>query len=93
MNYPVSNPSQARAVLRSLRQHRGLTQAQAGALLGVSQKRIARIEADPGKTSLDQISRLVALLGADLVVADKPAPPSPTEAAKAVNPRDAAENW
>ena len=34
----------------------------------MSQKRIARIEAAPGRTSLDQISRLVALLGGQVVI-------------------------
>jgi HTH-type transcriptional regulator / antitoxin HipB len=81
MNHPVSTPAQVRAVLPALRKHRGLTQAQLGALIGVSQKRIARIEADPAKASFDQISKLVVLLGGDLVVvgkapvvASKPAP-------------------
>ena len=68
MNYPISTPIQARAVLRALRQTRGLTQAQAGQLLGVSQKRIARIEAAPDRTSFDQISVLIALLGGRVVV-------------------------
>ena len=45
MNHPVSTPAQIRAVLPALRKHLGLTQAQLGALIGVSQKRIARIEA------------------------------------------------
>lgn len=71
MNYPVSTPAQIRAVLPALRKHRGLTQAQLGALIGVSQKRIARIEADPAKTSFDQVSKLIVLLGGDLVVTEK----------------------
>ncbi len=68
MNYPVDAPLQLRAVLKSLRKSRGLTQTQLGAKLGLSQKRVAGIENNPQVTSIDQISRLVSLLGARLVV-------------------------
>jgi HTH-type transcriptional regulator/antitoxin HipB len=68
MQYPVNTSVQLRAVLRGLRQNRGLSQAQAGALIGVSQKRIARIEAKPGVTSFDQITKLVATLGGRLLL-------------------------
>ena len=81
MNYPIDTPAQARAVLRALRQARGLSQAEVGRLLGVNQKRVARIEAAPDRTSLDQIAKLVALLGGRVVIEDpgqatpkKPAP-------------------
>ena len=80
MNYPLSTPTQARAVLRGLRKARGLTQAEAGRLLGVSQKRIARIEADPGRIAFDQLVQLIALLGGRIVVEEivsaPTAPPS-----------------
>jgi HTH-type transcriptional regulator/antitoxin HipB len=68
MNYPIDTPARVRAVLRGLRQARGLSQAQVGRLLGVSQKRVARIEAAPERTSFDQIARLVALLGGRVVI-------------------------
>jgi len=70
MNYPIDTPVQARAVLKALRAAKGLSQAEAGQLLGVNQKRIARIEADPGRTSVAQIARLAALLGGRLVIDD-----------------------
>lgn len=68
MNYPVDAPLQLSAVLKSLRKSRGLTQAQLGTKLGLSQKRVAGIENNPQVTSIDQISRLINLLGARLVV-------------------------
>ncbi len=84
MNYPLNTPAEARAVLRGLRRARGLSQAQAGQLLGVSQKRLARIEAAPGRASLDQVAKLVALLGAKLVVTEAGQPtPRPAKPAKA----------
>ena len=68
MQYPVNTPQQLRAILRSLRVSRGLTQAQLGQKLGVSQKRVARIEAAPEVTAFDQIARIVSILGCQLVV-------------------------
>lgn len=70
MNYPINTSAQVRAVLRALRQARGLSQAQVGQLLGVSQKRVARIESAPDRTSFDQITKLVALLGGRVVIED-----------------------
>jgi HTH-type transcriptional regulator/antitoxin HipB len=66
--YYVDTPQQLRRMLRSMRQARGLTQAQLGERLGVSQKRIARIESAPEVTSFDQIARIVAALGYRLAV-------------------------
>jgi HTH-type transcriptional regulator/antitoxin HipB len=76
MNYPVTTSMQLRAVLRGMRKTRALSQAQVGQLLGVNQKRAARIESAPGVTSFDQISRLVASLGGRFVIEmkDVPAP-------------------
>lgn len=68
MKYPVSTPQQLRSVLRALRQSRQITQAELGQRLGVSQKRVARIEAAPEVTSFDQISRIAAALGYRLVI-------------------------
>ena len=71
--YPVDTPQQLRTILRTLRQSRGLTQTQLGQVLGVSQKRIARIEAAPEVTAFDQISRMVSALGCRLIIEEPPA--------------------
>lgn len=70
--YPVDTPQQLRVMLRSLRQASGLTQAQLGERLGVTQKRIARIEAAPEVTGFDQIARMITAMGYRLLVDDKP---------------------
>jgi HipA-like protein len=70
MNYAVSTPAQLRIVLRALRDSRGLSQAQLGDRIGVSQRRIATIEAAPGRASFDQLSRIVAALGGRLAIED-----------------------
>lgn len=70
--YPVDTPQQLRTILRSLRQASGLTQAQLGQRLGVTQKRIARIEAAPEVTAFDQIARMVTAMGYRLEIAEPP---------------------
>lgn len=78
MNYPLRLPDQLRPHLRALRKRQGLTQAQLGALVGVKQARIAEIEANPGAVSLDQLSRVLAVLGATLHLhAADATPPAP----------------
>lgn len=71
MNYSIETKIQARGILKSLRAAKGLSQEKVGELLGVNQKRIARIESDPGRTSLAQVAKLVALLGGRLVIDDR----------------------
>ncbi len=71
--YSVDTPQQLRTILRALRQSRGLTQTQLGQRLGVSQKRIARIEATPEVTAFDQIARMVTAMGYHLVIEAPPA--------------------
>ena len=80
--YAVDTPQQLRTILRALRKSRSLTQAQLGDRLGVSQKRVARIEAAPELTSFDQIARMVSAMGARLMIEEGPAhrvaePPAP----------------
>jgi HTH-type transcriptional regulator/antitoxin HipB len=91
VNYPVTTSLQLRAVVRGMRKARGLTQAQAGQLLGVNQKRAARIESAPGVTSFDQIARLVAALGGRLVIEMRDTPPSATTIAAKGRARKAAK--
>jgi len=81
MNYSVSTSAQLSAVLRGLRQTRSLSQAQVGELLGVNQKRVARIENVPGVTSFDQIARLVSALGGRIVI-EAASPPATADVKK-----------
>jgi HTH-type transcriptional regulator/antitoxin HipB len=55
-----------------MRQASGLTQAQLGERIGVTQKRIARIEAAPEVTAFDQISRMVTAMGYRLMIDEPP---------------------
>ena len=80
MRYPLETSQQLSAVLKALRRSRQMTQAELGEQLGVNQKRVARIEAAPGVTSFDQISRLVALMGYRLVLEALPSGDAPRAA-------------
>ena len=79
--FPIRFADQMREHLRSLRKKRGLTQAQVGALMGVSQARIAEIEAKPGLVNFDQMLQLLSLLGASLSLAPANEPDAPEEPA------------
>jgi transcriptional regulator with XRE-family HTH domain len=68
--YPIRFPAQLRQHLRALRKKHGLTQANVAALIGVSQARIAEIEANPGLVSFEQVMQLLAALGATVTLCD-----------------------
>jgi len=83
--FPVRFPDQLRQHLRALRKRHGLTQAQLGALIGVSQARIAEIEANPGLVNFEQLMKMLSLLGVSLILQEEAAAPAATRvpAAKA----------
>lgn len=69
-SYPIQFATQLRHHLRAFRKKRGLTQAQLGALIGVSQGRIAEIEANPGLVSFDQLMQLLSILDVNIVLSE-----------------------
>ena len=78
--FPVRFPDQLRQHLRALRKRHGLTQAQLGALVGVSQARIAEIEANPGLVNFEQLMKLLSVLGVSLTLQEEAAAPAATRA-------------
>lgn len=78
--FPVRFPDQLRQHLRALRKRHGLTQAQLGALIGVSQARIAEIEANPGLVNFEQLMKLLSVLGVSLTLQEEEAAPAATRA-------------
>jgi len=87
--FSVRFPDQLRQHLRALRKRHGLTQAQLGALIGVSQARIAEIEANPGLVNFEQLMKLLSVLGVSLTLQEEAAVPAATRvpAAKASKPK------
>ncbi len=68
MDYPIQSPGQLSSHLRALRKARGLSQAQLGAVLGVGQTRVARIEHDPTAISVAQFLGILNALGVQMVL-------------------------
>lgn len=89
--FPVRFPNQLRQHLRALRKRHGLTQAQLGALIGVSQARIAEIEANPGLVNFEQLMKLLSVLGVSLTLQEEVAAPTASRvpAAKTAKPKAA----
>jgi len=58
----LQTPAQLSNHLRSFRKARGLTQTALGALTGLDQTRIAKIERDPKRVSVGQLLQLLAVL-------------------------------
>lgn len=87
--FPVRFPNQLRQHLRALRKRNDLTQAQLGALIGVSQARIAEIEANPGLVNFEQLMKLLSVLGVSLTLQEAAAVPAGTRvpAVKASKPK------
>jgi HTH-type transcriptional regulator / antitoxin HipB len=70
----LQTPAQLSNHLRSFRKARGLTQAALGALIGLDQTRIAKIERDPRRVSVGQLLQLLAVLKVRVLLdaGDKP---------------------
>ncbi|WP_137893024.1 helix-turn-helix domain-containing protein [Ramlibacter sp. 2FC] len=64
----IATASQLGTLLQSARKSRKLTQAQLGARLGLSQKRLSELELAPGTLSVDQLLAICAQLGLQLSV-------------------------
>lgn len=77
MDYPIQTAVQLSAHLRALRKARGLSQMQLGAVLGVGQTRIARIERDPTAVSVEQFLTLLGALGVQMILRSDAASPQP----------------
>jgi len=68
MDYPIAYGDQMRHHLRSLRKARGLTQKMLAQRMGLSQGRIAEIEADPKRISVEQLLQILSVLRVRLVL-------------------------
>ena len=95
MAYPVvmkplwlQTPAQLSGHLRSLRKSKGLTQAELGALVGLDQTRIAKIEADPSVVSVGQLMKLLAALQVRVLLQ-----PDKSREAHATSSRDTSVDW
>jgi HTH-type transcriptional regulator/antitoxin HipB len=80
MDYPLQIPDQLAHHLRALRLTKGWSQAELGQRLGVGQSRVARIERDPTAISVEQLWRVLAVLGVQVVLRPISEAPVPSAA-------------
>ena len=66
MSYLLQTPDQLAVHLRALRLAKGWSQKQLAEKLSLSQSRIARIERDPLSISVDQMLKVLSVLGASM---------------------------
>lgn len=74
MNYRIQLASQLSQHLKSFRQYRKMTQRQLAQSLGLTQSRIAEIEATPGKISVENLLKILSALDIQLVLEDRSKP-------------------
>ena len=71
MDYIARTPDQLGPLLRSCRKQRRMTQKATGAMVGLKQGTISAIEADPARTSINTLYKLLSALDLELVIRDK----------------------
>jgi HTH-type transcriptional regulator/antitoxin HipB len=71
MDYPVLTTNQLAQALKGWRKARGLTQAAAGAQVGLLPKTLSALESDPGASSVATLFKLLSALDLELVLRPK----------------------
>lgn len=80
-------------LLRGCRKQRGLTQAQVGARLGLSQNRVSYLEGHPAELSVRQLLTWCAVVGLELSLAPRPAQPGAKAGAAGTHVATEAPEW
>lgn len=78
MDYPINFTDQLAQHLKSFRKSRGLTQAQLALHLGVTQSRVADIETNPGKVSLENLLKVLSALNVRMILTEATSTPTTT---------------
>lgn len=76
MKQILSLSKQLGPLIQSARKSAGLTQAELGQHLGMSQSRISAMELDPGTINVDQLLALLAVLDHEVLVQPKHGAPT-----------------
>ena len=70
MSYVAITPPQLGQILKAQRRAKGLTQKEAGQLVGLYPKTISKLELDTGTASIDSLFRLMSALEIELEVSE-----------------------
>jgi HTH-type transcriptional regulator/antitoxin HipB len=76
MQQLLTTPEQMGQILRTARRAQGLTQAQAGIRLGLSQNRVSELEQDAARITVAQLLAMTALCGLQIEILTRKPPPS-----------------
>lgn len=71
MQRPLLTPMQLGRMVQTARKARKLSQADVGARLDLSQKRISALELDPASMTVEQMLKLCAVVGLELAIGPK----------------------
>lgn len=71
-SHPLLTATQLAQLLRAARKQRGLTQAEVGARLGLSQNRVSHLESHADELSVKQLLTWCAVVGLELSMAERP---------------------
>ena len=71
MEYKIAIAQQLSALLKSMRKTSGMTQEELGKRLGVSQRRVAAIEANPESARFERILQILSELDADMMIRER----------------------
>ncbi|MBH9554292.1 helix-turn-helix domain-containing protein [Inhella gelatinilytica] len=74
-DHPLLTAAQLGQWLRAARKQRGLTQAELGARLGLSQNRVSHLESHADELSAKQLLTWCAVVGLELSLRERVAPP------------------
>lgn len=78
MEYRIAITQQLGGLLKSIRKEKHITQRQLGERLGLSQRMVAKLEANPEKASFERILQALSALEIDLVLKERKTPTSPS---------------
>lgn len=71
MDYRIAIASQLPGLIKNIRKQRGITQAELGMKLGISQRAVAQFEAHPEKASFHRVLSVLSALDIDLVLKER----------------------
>ena len=69
-DYPIQTDSQLPLLLRALRKSRRLSQADLAQRLGVAQQTISQMERNAASVTVQRLTKVLSILGAQLVLRD-----------------------
>lgn len=94
---PLLTSTQLGQLLRAARKRRGLTQAEVGARLGLSQNRVSHLEGHADELSVKQLLTWCAVVGLELSLAERlastPQPGQAGQSSQTAGQPDTSPEW